>query len=62
MQTPAAKCTGQVESVTNLSINKDKFYIISVYEFLFYALKYIGYELQVYCLFTTKNYMNVLSK
>jgi len=27
-----------------------------------YALKYIGYELQVYCLFAAWTYMNALNK
>ena len=61
-QTPAAKCAGQVESVTVQSINKENFYHISVYLSLFYALNYIGYELQVNCLFTAQTYINVLSK
>ena len=61
-RTPAAECAGQVESVTIGSITKEKFYHIYVYLFLFYALKYIGYELQVYYLFTARTHINVLSK
>ena len=58
----AAECARQVELVTDWIINKEKFYIISVYRFLFYALKYIGHELQVYYLFAVRTYMNMLNE
>ena len=62
LQHPAAECAGRVEFVTVGRINKEKFYIISVYLFSVLCIEYIGYKLHFYCLYDARIYMIILIK